>query len=213
MKRFFLIGNDIKNSLSPSIHNIIYNEYAIKASYELCQIQDIIEVEKLFCIADGLNITAPFKESIIRYLKHDHAKINSINTMIVEGFEGYSTDGKGFMLDAKRLGLDLKRVYMIGHGGAARSILHELRLISSEVFIHKRGDDIFGAQKKIMPSLIINATPARFGLDNVYDLKYNGYEGISGIGMLIYQAILSAEIFLKTKIDKGIFNRILGEIK
>ncbi|MCL2555704.1 MAG: hypothetical protein FWE03_01620 [Firmicutes bacterium] len=209
MKKFFLIGNDISKSLSPKIHSIIYREYDIDAKYELYQIQDIKEAIKLFNIADGLNITAPFKDKITKYLKHNFAQINSVNTMIVHNLSGYSTDGLGFMLDAKRLGLNIKRVYIIGSGGAAISIMHELSKIESEIFIHDRKHDVFDTIKKINPSLVINATPVKFGLDKVYDLKYNDYEGISGIGMLIYQAILSSELFLGTKINLSIFSKIL----
>ena len=213
MKKFYLIGSDIQKSLSPKIHNAIYNEYGIKASYDLYQIQNINEVEKLLITADGLNVTAPFKQQVVSFLEHDYSKINSVNTVITRNLSGYSTDGKGFILDAKRLGLDLSKVYMIGKGGAASSILHELKKIRSEIVVFDREQCIESEIKKAQPSLIINASPIKFCFDKVYDLKYNDYYGISGIGMLIYQAILSAELFLGIKIDLDIFNKILGAIK
>jgi|GEM_PF-2181357 len=212
MKKFFLIGSDIKHSLSPAIHSIIYNEYGIKATYDLYQMQDINEVKALFALADGLNITTPYKQQIIPFLKQNCSQSNSINTVLTRDLSGYSTDGKGFMLDAKRLGLDLSKVYIIGKGGAAISILHELKKIDSKIYVHDREKDINKEVKIIMPSLIINASPILICLDRVYDLKYNEYSGISGIGMLTYQAILSAEIFLSQKIDLDIFNTIIGRI-
>jgi len=213
MKKFFLIGSDINNSLSPKIHSTIYNEYEIKATYNLFKIQSIDEVKNLLTIADGFNVTAPFKQQIIPFLKHDYAKINSVNTVVMHDLSGHSTDGKGFILDAKRLRLDLSRVYIIGKGGAAKSIMQELNKIENKIFVHDKEKDVRSEVEKIKPSLIINATPVKFNLDNVYDLKYNDYQGISGIGMLIYQAILSAELFLGIKIDLDIFSKILGDIK
>ena len=216
MKKFFLIGNDIQKSLSPKIHNVIYREYGIKASYDLFQIKNVDEIKNLTNVSDGFNVTAPFKSQIISFLTNLNLDIDSVNTVTVtmngKKLTGYSTDGKGFILDAIRLGLNLERVFIVGTGGAAKSIVHELKKIGIGFSVYNKQNDIKKEIKKIKPTLIINATPAKFYLDNIYDLKYNDYEGMSGIGMLIYQAILSAEIFLNIKIDLKIFSKIIGEL-
>ena len=72
MKKFIVIGNPIKHSLSPLIHNYWFEKNKIEASYEKKQLEESelkniiqeIREEKIF----GINITVPFKQKIIPFL-------------------------------------------------------------------------------------------------------------------------------------------------
>ena len=72
IKKYLIIGNPVKHSLSPKIHNHWFNENKINAIYEkkevleheLKDIVDNVRNEEIF----GVNITVPFKEKIIPYL-------------------------------------------------------------------------------------------------------------------------------------------------
>lgn len=223
MKRFYLIGQNIEYSLSPKIHKVIYNELNVDADYKLFSCNELTFPNDF----DGLNITIPYKNEIISHLGIDKSGCKSVNTVVRENsgiLVGYSTDGAGFLLDAKRLNLDLSNVLIIGSGGAAKSIAYSLKNIGN-IYIKSRSKEreqefckLFGAlpyknDKKY--SLSINCTPIYF-VDNFnsaqyYDIKY-GKDG-QGLGMLIYQAILSDEIFLDKTIDKEIFNTIYKELK
>jgi len=269
MKNFYLAGQGIGESLSPAIHSIIYKELGIKAAYHIADIRDLNRIKYLFCgDADpqGFNITRPFKRQIIPYLDADFSGCKSVNTIkltqdasqTVSGIfggrraEGFSTDGLGFILDVKRLGLDLKRVIIYGAGGAARAVAYALKDYSEEIYILNRTESktyellnelknagkakLFAACSKLDFdtdfTLLVNCTNVDFdvsaypNLCNLicYDLKYCKKQGgeqtkakqkskkFNGLGMLIYQAVLSAEIMLGIKIGIDMFDIILREI-
>lgn len=227
MKSFYLIGQSIAASPSPKIHKIIYKELNVDAQYSLFETDGLNALPNSF---DGLNITHPFKEEIIGLLDKDCSGCSSVNTVKKisgnqAGLCGYSTDGEGFVLDANRLGLDLKRVLLIGAGGAARSIAKAIIDIGGQVFIKsrspKKADEFcknFDASSFIdgeKYTLTVNCTPLKnphgIKLDNCkkggyYDLKYT--DNGDGLGMLIYQAILSERIFLDKNIDLKMFDLI-----
>ena len=72
MKKYLVIGNPIDHSLSPKLHNYWIKEKNIKAIYEKKQIneEDLEEIisevknEKI----NGINVTIPYKKSIIPFL-------------------------------------------------------------------------------------------------------------------------------------------------
>ena len=69
-KKIYIIGNNVKKSLSPIIHNYWISKYLVNCEYKHKEIKSIkfnkhikkiLKEENLY----GLNITIPFKESII----------------------------------------------------------------------------------------------------------------------------------------------------
>ena len=64
-KKFGIIGNPIKHSLSPTLHNYWFRKYGIDADYSIIDVEenglpgviDMIRNKDLF----GINITLPFK--------------------------------------------------------------------------------------------------------------------------------------------------------
>ncbi len=72
MKKYLVIGNPIEHSLSPKLHNHWINENKIDATYDRKQlnesdIEEIIGEIKKGKI-DGINVTVPFKKSVIHFL-------------------------------------------------------------------------------------------------------------------------------------------------
>ena len=71
-KKFGIIGNPIKHSLSPILHNYWFKKYNIDADYEIIEAVDkelpeiINKVKKGDYI--GINVTLPFKQKIIKIL-------------------------------------------------------------------------------------------------------------------------------------------------
>ena len=72
MKKHLIIGNPISHSLSPKIHNFWFKENKIDGNYEKIEIKEKeinnilqeIKNENIY----GMNITVPFKQSVIPYL-------------------------------------------------------------------------------------------------------------------------------------------------
>ncbi len=111
MKKYLVIGNPIEHSLSPKLHNHWFKKNNINAIYNKKQInesdiKDIISElrnEKI----DGINVTVPFKQSIIPFVDELSSEANnaqSVNTIYKENNKvlGHNTDISGFELAIKK---------------------------------------------------------------------------------------------------------------
>ena len=86
IKKFGIIGNPLKHSLSPILHNYWFKKYNIDAEYSLYQIKEtelsiIIKRIKKGELS-GVNITLPFKQKIVSYLDrlvNDAETTSSVN--------------------------------------------------------------------------------------------------------------------------------------
>ena len=72
MKKYLVIGNPISHSLSPELHNYWFKQNNINAIYDKKKLNDneleniILNVKKQ--IVSGINVTVPFKNTVIAYL-------------------------------------------------------------------------------------------------------------------------------------------------
>ena len=88
MKKFQVIGNPIKHSLSPEIHNYWIKNNNINAIYEKQEVNEqdfknLISQIRNKEIA-GINVTLPFKKIIIPYLDQltlEAKETQSVNTI------------------------------------------------------------------------------------------------------------------------------------
>ncbi len=133
-KLYCLIGNPISKSLSPMIHNSIFELNSINAKYLAFNVDSAADLEK---VVDGIkalgirgiNVTIPYKIEIIQYLDEIDEKaeiLGAVNTVLnIDGkLKGFNTDGNGFVKSLKDKEMDIKgkRAVIIGAGGAAHSI-------------------------------------------------------------------------------------------
>ena len=132
-KLYGLIGNPIKGSLSPAIHNYSAVSLQLDCCYVPLPIQGSdLTLAHLDALRDfgfaGLNVTVPYKEQVSQYLPN--AQLNSVNTLASNGgeWQAHSTDGAGFLAGlAKIMDLDeLQTVLLLGSGGAALAIAEAL---------------------------------------------------------------------------------------
>jgi shikimate dehydrogenase len=134
MKKLFgVVGDPIAHSMSPAMHNDLFELYGIDASYLPFHVsKDDLEsaVKGLKALgASGFNVTIPHKTEIIPYLDGIDPlaeAIGAVNTVKNEGglFVGYNTDGPGFVKGLESHAADLfsRSALIIGAGGAARAI-------------------------------------------------------------------------------------------
>lgn len=134
-----LIGNPINKSLSPKIHNFIFNSLDLNNVYlafdvEKENLQKAIEGFKVIRVK-GFNVTIPFKQEIMKYLDEIDSKakiIGAVNTVKNENGKlvGYNTDGDGFLQVFQEEGIEIpgKNILLIGAGGAAYAIGSTLAL-------------------------------------------------------------------------------------
>ena len=177
-----VIGNPVRHSLSPAMHNAAFREKGINAAYlafEPVDLQDCIKGCRSMGIK-GLSVTIPFKSDIIPLLDEvdDFALgIGAVNTVVNAGnrLKGYNTDAAGAMraLEEKTDVSD-RRAVIIGAGGAARGIGYILQQRGLEVIIANRSVDrgmdlsrSLGCEfiqldklPEVRADILINTTPA-----------------------------------------------------
>lgn len=131
-KKYAVIGHPIGHSLSPFIHEKLFELDNIKASYVALDVESLDkDYDTVLKTLDGYNVTIPHKQDIISKLDSVSNKAllcNSVNTVRNgEISEGFTTDGYGFVsaVKAKCGGNIPKDVLIYGYGGASRAIAFE----------------------------------------------------------------------------------------
>lgn len=206
MKTYGLIGKDISYSFSKKYFTEKFKQEGLSSlQYVNFDIQDISEAQAILSDSNlgGLNVTIPYKETIIPFLdglSHEASTIGAVNTIrfLDDGRKiGYNTDYIGFRDSLIPL---LKpyhtKALILGTGGAAKAVayaLDELNIPFLNVSRQKNEGQI--SYEEITPeilklyTIIINCTPigtfpnkennmpistAYFTSDHlVYDLIYN----------------------------------------
>jgi shikimate dehydrogenase len=144
-KLFGLLGKSLKHSFSPDFFKSYFQEHKINAQYQLFEIENIQEVEKIFSLdPSGLNVTVPYKEVIIPYLDDldESAKvIGAVNVVAIENGKkiGYNTDAYGFHQSIKPfLTFHHERALIFGTGGASKAVAHVFKSIGLDVIFVSR---------------------------------------------------------------------------
>ena len=154
MKKFLVIGNPIGHSLSPKLHNHWIKKNNINAVYDKKQLNEndikAIITEVVNGKIDGINVTVPFKKSVIPFLNQltPLAKeTQSVNTIYKENKNGVdvvvgdNTDVGGFKQSLEYINYNVKnkKVFILGAGGVVPSILKALeKLEAAKVYISNR---------------------------------------------------------------------------
>lgn len=175
MRHFGLIGRRLGHSFSRQYFSDKFLAEGIDATYTLIEIDDIstirniIREDELLC---GLNVTIPYKQSVIPYLDElsdEAAAIGAVNCIAIkEGrMVGYNTDVLGISATLDMLNIAPQTTALIlGSGGASRAVAHVLRerhiphsIVSRD---EKNGDltyNMLSAEIINEHKLIVNTTP------------------------------------------------------
>lgn len=146
-----LFGGDVSRSLSPLIHNYVYQKRKQKAIYKAFSIKQEQLGPALNQLANfsfkGLNITNPYKELVKEFLdevSEAAEKIGAVNTIKVEDAKlfGFNTDYLAVkeIISVQMLNFQhLPTVLLLGAGGAARSVLYALsKFTGSKILLGNR---------------------------------------------------------------------------
>jgi shikimate dehydrogenase len=174
-KIYGLVGKSLTHSFSKDYFTSKFDKLNISASYrnfEIDTIQQIKDVLKTPNLA-GLNVTIPYKESIIPFLDEidDVAKqIGAVNTIqIINGKTiGFNTDVYGFKQMIKPFfESHHHRAIILGTGGASKAVDYVLRELGCEpIFISRNPNennqfgynDVNEIMVQVCP-IIVNTTP------------------------------------------------------
>lgn len=177
MKKYGLIGKSLGHSLSAELFNLKFRNEEIAARYDLYELPEIEQLRDLLSREPelhGLNVTIPYKRSIIPLLTRLDPiaqEIGAVNTVKVGAdgtLTGYNTDAAGFLFSLKNfLGTSFPgRTLILGTGGASAAVAWALRTLHIPyAFVSrtpKEGQltyDALTAQVMTEHKLIINTTP------------------------------------------------------
>ena len=194
-KRCGLIGEKLGHSFSPAIHGKLAGyEYKL---YELSpeQVGPFLEKKEY----DGLNVTIPYKKTVIPYcdqLTEAARSIGSVNTIVKRPdgtLLGHNTDYDGFLWLLKNAGADVKgkKAVVLGTGGASVTVQAALRDLGAfpVVVISRGGEDNYdNLDRHADAKILVNATPVGMypkagvspvdlalfpALEGVFDVVYN----------------------------------------
>jgi shikimate dehydrogenase len=133
MEFYGLLGETLGHSLSPRIHHMAFAKLGILGAYKLLPVApknlgQAVEAVKLLGIR-GLNVTIPYKQSIMAYLDDlspEARRIGAVNTLSLtpRGLIGYNTDYAGFAQLLQYYGIEIKgkTAALLGTGGVAQAI-------------------------------------------------------------------------------------------
>lgn len=183
-KHFGLLGEVLSYSMSPKIHQTLYEMLGIQATYELVEIPLEAFTEETTRAKlnrlDGFNVTIPYKELVIPLLDDIDpaaARIGAVNTVVNENgtFKGYNTDYYGFAICINEVGIEKRhRAIVLGTGGAAKMAVvaledlgfEEIVIVSRnplnaqlKFFGHDCIDYATFNKLKLRSDLLINCTP------------------------------------------------------
>lgn len=188
---YAVLGNPVRHSLSPYLHNTLFTGLGINAVYLALEVEPnslALAFEGIRSMGiRGVNLTIPFKEDAMNYIDEvpediDRA-IGAINTVVNrEGrLFGYNTDAPGFLsaleheLSFRPAG---KTALVLGAGGAARGIAFALAHAGADrVLIYNRTADrahgLAGHLSAHFPETEIEVLHAPEDLEDKLDLVVN----------------------------------------
>ena len=198
MKKYIVIGNPIEHSLSPKLHNYWIKQNNIDAVYDKKQLNEN-DIEAMIGEVkngkiNGLNVTVPFKKSVIPFLDQltlIAKEAQSVNTIFKKDNKviGDNTDIGGFEYGLKHINYDVKnkRVFILGAGGVVPSIILALRKLGVfKICLSNRTKEKAENLKKIYKDLevinwgqctdfdmIINATSLGLKKDDQIELDFS----------------------------------------
>ena len=200
-KKFAIIGNPIKHSLSPVLHKYWFEKYNIDADYQIIEATDkeLSEVVKKIKQGSytGINVTLPFKQKIINHIDkvvNDAELTGSVNTVFLNNDKtvvGENTDVYGLQAAYfKEIENSFrKKALVIGAGGVSPSVILSIKKsgIKNISITNRTNEKCIFLKKKfsflnIIPwldlkteiksfDIIINATS--LGLKNGNDFNFN----------------------------------------
>ena len=179
MKKYLVIGNPIEHSLSPKLHNHWLKENNIDALYDkkklnendISGIIDEIKKDKI----NGINVTIPFKKSVIPFLDQLNPlaeEVQSVNTIFKKNNKvvGDNTDVVGFEQALKHINYSVKnkKIFILGAGGVVPSIIFALKKLgASKIILSNRTEKKARDLKKIHTDLEIIAWGENIDFDMI----------------------------------------------
>lgn len=223
MQQFGLLGKSLKHSFSKTYFDKKFTDLNLTDSmytnFELDFIEKIKALINETKDLQGLNVTIPYKETVIPFLDNIDAEaknIGAVNCIKILNSKliGYNTDVYGFSQSIKPfLDTNHERALILGTGGASKAVSYALKKIGVEVYFvtssstKKTTNTFFYSEinDRVMNAfkLIVNTTPLGTypNLKEFPELPYNYFTPQHLAYDLVYNP--SETAFLKRAKEKG----------
>ncbi len=199
-----LLGQTLGHSYSPAIHAQLGDYEYTLFEKEPAELADFLQNSDW----DGLNVTIPYKQTVIPYL--DHAsdivkKLGAVNTIVRNDgkLAGYNTDYWGFHAMLAKSGLSPagKKCLVLGSGGASKVVQAVLQdALAHVVVISRSGENNYhDLLRHSDAAMIVNTTPVgMYPNTGVSPVDLSLFPHLEGVLDLIYnpartQLLLDAE--------------------
>jgi shikimate dehydrogenase len=210
-----VIGDPVRHSLSPRLHNAAYRELGLDWVYVAFEVADGDAPAALDAVRSlnlvGLSVTMPHKTAVAERcdeLSAAAAALRSVNTVTPNrtgGLAGDSTDGEGFLRSLAEAGVDThgRTALVLGAGGAARAVVLALagagatvtvtarRPAAAEVAATLAGGAALAwpdrADSAAAADIVVNATPVGMAGDPALPLPANVLGGGHVVVDLVYE--------------------------
>lgn len=207
--RYGLIGEKLGHSFSKIIH-----EQLADYTYDLIPLTreelDTFLTEKQF---SALNVTIPYKETVIPYLDEVDAhaqKIGAVNTIVNRNgkLTGYNTDFYGFryMLQNNGIAVAGKKALVLGKGGASKAVIAVLEELGAKEILtvyYKENPETITYEdcykNHTDAEIIVNTTPVgMYPKADDCPIDLSRFPHLSGVADVVYnplrtQLIVEAE--------------------
>lgn len=222
MRKFGLIGFPLSHSFSPAYFAEKFaSEGVVDCSYESFPIDDINKLPSLLQDVgelEGINVTIPYKKSVIPFLNNSTEAVNKIGACncikIKNGhLTGHNTDVTGFERSlSPKLKSSHTHALVLGTGGSAAAVEYVLEKLSIDfLFVsrNKSSDNNIISYKDLNKAilskytLIINTTPVGMypGIDTYPGIPYEFLTADHYLFDLVYNP--AETLFLKKGAEMG----------
>lgn len=195
---FVLIGNPVRHSLSPLMHNKALEAMKIDGHYSSFCVTDVASAVAGIRGMNirGVSVTIPFKTTVMEYLDEidaDAVAMGAVNTIVNERglLTGYNTDWWGLTQALKdKTSITGKSFVIVGAGGAARAAVYGIKKEGGEPIIVNRTQDA-GKELAVMFDCPFYPLSALGGI------KAYGLINTTSVGMYpnIHQSPVEAAVF------------------
>jgi shikimate dehydrogenase len=172
---FGLIGKSLAHSFSPDYFSEKFQRERLSGyqyqKFEIPSVADLADFLRNTENIRGLNVTIPYKESVIPYLDKLSPEAESIGAVNVISFEngekiGHNTDAEGFAMTLKDIKFKGRKAFVLGTGGASKAVSFALQALGFEVEKVSRNPissseiDYHNFNNRIIEAdIIVNTTP------------------------------------------------------
>ncbi len=186
---YFLMGEDVSTSPTPSMMNSAFSVLGMEARYSSLSVSRKDFREEIVALkrrgVSGFNITMPYKSEVISLLDHADevsSRIRAVNTVKREEgrYLGFNTDVDGILMPLKSKGKSPpQKALIIGAGGVARAFCEAMdrlscRRITVAVRDPGRAFQFSDDMRTSFPTIAFDISPIDALGNEDFDLVFNG---------------------------------------